>query len=266
MLLCLRITYCLILLQISFAYSQALPEDARFTGMSGASVAVPAHTSPTSNPAGLISGKKVFSVNSGNKYGLKALNCHSVSLMVPFKRYTFGLVYQQYGFSLYKYRRGGFSAAYNLTPHFNTGIHVSGHHLLIGGKTNTVLTADAGVQYKIKKGVFGVHVSNPAQTSWDHTPEGTLPARFRAGYCHLFSAVFLLSIEAEKQLSESPGLKTGLEYFISKRLYTRCGFALPGAEASFGTGFVLGHLQADLAFEHHAVLGYSSSLSLAYAW
>ena len=69
-------------------------------------------------------------------------------------------------------------------------------------------------------------------------------------------------MEAEKELTEKFQLKSGLEYNLISGLYLRGGISTAPFLSTFGLGYEIKKLSADVAFTHHEILGFTPHFSM----
>ncbi len=113
---------------------------------------------------------------------------------------------------------------------------------------------------------FGAHIFNPSRSKFN-TPDGDeyLPVSFRFGVgYHLMNSV-MLAVETQKETNLHPVWKLGIEFEALDHFFLRGGLSSNPTNGSFGIGYEIIGLRADLAFSYHPQLGFSPHFTFTYA-
>ena len=86
----------------------------------------------------------------------------------------------------------------------------------------------------------------------------------KAGLGGYFSSKVLVLLETEKELTQKPILKAGIEYKPLDNFYLRMGVSNNPTLSTFGIGCMLKNLQLDLAVAYHQTLGVSPQIGFTY--
>lgn len=239
---------------------------ARFGAMANASVALWDIWSGNHNQAGLAKIDHLSaSIFYEDRYSIKEMGVKALAIVLPTKSGNFSVNYSQYGFRLYNSSKMGLAYALQLGKHLWAGVQIDYfqlHFQQIHGNHNT-FTFETGILAEPLPDFFvGFHIFNPIQETI-HTLEGNekLPTMARIGWAWILSPEFLLSMETEKDLHNLLRTRVGLEYQIAKQITLRAGAATNPEILTAGIGFHLKHINTDIAFSRHPVLGYSPALS-----
>ena len=71
-----------------------------------------------------------------------------------------------------------------------------------------------------------------------------------------------MALETEKSLTQKLRIKSGIEYEIQKGLFLRTGIITHPVQNTFGLGFNISRINADVAFSHHETLGFTPHFSM----
>jgi hypothetical protein len=244
------------------------PIGARSAGMGNASVSFIDPWSAAQNQAGL---GFVREISAGayyeNRFLLKELSVKGGLLVLPVKAGTFGLCITNFGYSLYNESKYSLSFAKAFGKKLSAGITMDYISTKIGEGYGTkgVLAAEVGIQAKPLKGLtIGAHVFNPTRTKIADYDDERLPTIIRLGADYDFSEKVKVAFETEKNISQKPVFKAGLEYKPVKEFYLRIGVSSNPTLSSFGFGINLKALKIDFAANYHQTLGFSPQLGLTY--
>lgn len=92
------------------------------------------------------------------------------------------------------------------------------------------------------------------------------PAGFVFDMSYVFDKQVLLALESEYDRQYGFDLRTGLEYALTHWLWLRGGLSVNHFKQFTGVGFIRNKMGLDLSLEYHPKLGYSSHISLNYAF
>lgn len=111
---------------------------------------------------------------------------------------------------------------------------------------------------------FGVHVYNFTRARLGKVSRSYLPTVVKAGVSYLFSEKMMLAVEAEKDILLVPKFKTGLEYNLLDKVWTRVGTHTNPSNLFFGMGFKSPRYHIDYALSQNYRLGYTHHFSFNY--
>ena len=256
-----------------------VPTGGRGNGMGNASVALSDFWAIQNNQAGLASFQSVAaSFYYQNRFLISELGLKSFGFTLPTRNGTFGLSYQNFGYTQYHETKVGLAFGKSFGERFSAGLQIDYLAYKLTGEYGqaNLLTFELGIQHKIsEKVVIGAHAFNPIRAKLSNDPEERVPSVFRLGAAFNVSEELVLVLETEKNLDYKPNIRTGLEYKLAEKIFARVGYesvpALTGSENlnissqySFGFGLCLGALEVDFAAQIHQTLGWSPSLSMIY--
>ncbi len=256
---------------ITYAANDNYPVGSRAAAMSNASVMYPDFWSVYHNQAGL-GFYDHFSIgfHHENKFVVPEFNLHSMAITIPTRTGTFGLSYTYFGYSEYNESKLGLSIGKSFHEKFAAGIQLDYLNTFIGDETGNsgTLAVEAGILAEPIDNLFiGFHVYNPTGSKQSKIVENNLvPTILRFGAGYRFSEKLFLGIETEKDLEVTPAtFKSGIEYRIIQHVFARTGIMInDNVSHSFGVGFVLKGLRADVAFSHQQIIGYTPHFSIQF--
>ena len=205
-----------------------------------------------------------------NKYVIPEAALHALVLSVPLKQGTFGFSYSYFGYTLYNESKFGAGFGRRFGEKFSAGIQLNYHYIYISSlypnagdyENQHALTVEGGIQYKPIRAIrIGVHVFNPSRSRLSPSSKDTLMTTVRAGLSYCPFKKLWMAIETEKSLNHNLQIKTGIEYEIYEGLFLRTGIITHPVQNTFGLGFNISRIKADVAFSHDPVLGFTPHLS-----
>ena len=259
---------CFLIVSIVIAGEDNYPVGARSAALANSSVTLNDVWSTSQNQAGLgFVRNYCIGVNYENKFLMKELSIKAAACALPVRGGTFGLFASNYGYSLYNESKYALSFAKAFGEKLSIGVSMDYLNVRIGenyGQKN-MLVAEFGIISKpLKNLTIGAHVYNPTRTKMVDYNHEYIPTIFRLGGNYSFSDKVLFLIETEKDISQNPVFKTGLEYKPIKQFFLRVGVSTNPTLSAFGFGVLLKSLQIDVSARYHQVLGFSSQLGLTY--
>lgn len=111
---------------------------------------------------------------------------------------------------------------------------------------------------------FGAHIANVNQPVINGRTEERLPTKLSAGLAFKESTKLTVATEVEKDIDHSPTLRSGIEYWILKKVAFRTGFNLHPEAGFFGAGFKSRRFNLDYAVQFNDVFGMSHEATVVY--
>ena len=202
-----------------------------------------------------------------NKYIVDEFSLHSIALTVPVNPGTIGLNYTYFGYPQYNESKFGLGFGKSFGDKFSAGVQLNLHYVYIAGEYDNrkALTVEGGIQYKPIESVrIGVHIFNPTRSKLAPSYLDTLNTTVRAGISYSPVKKLWLAIETDKSLNYHLRLKSGIEYEILHGLSLRTGIVTHPVQNTFGLGFKIKKVNADLAFTHNEILGFTPHFSMEF--
>ncbi len=255
---------------IAFAHNDNYPTGARADGMGKSTVALVDTWASFHNQAALaLLQKKSVAVYYENRFKLKELGIKAICLNIPTKKLgTFAVNYTQYGFELYKEAKIGIAYAKTLGKHFWAGIQINrlSKEIQMENGSQSRYNFEVGLLAEIFPKLFiGFHIFNPTQTAFEMEDyDDKIPTIARLGVSYQFNKQSLISCEIGKDFDGDASVKIGAEYGITPNIYVRVGVGNHPNSVSMGVGFKYAKLSTNIAFNRHAVLGYTPSVDLSF--
>lgn len=220
------------------------------------------------NQAGLAG---VSSVSAGihyeNKFNVSEFALRAVALAVPARPGTIGFSYSYFGFPSYNENSFGLAFGRFFGENVAAGIRLNYLQIYIAEEYGDArnLTVEGGFIAELAEGFrVAAHVYNPSREKIGNPSRQVLPTIFRFGVGYMFGGKIFATIEAEKELERKAVFRAGLEAGFFDSFYLRTGILSDPVQNSFGLGYVYRGINADMAFTHHQVLGFTPHISLSY--
>jgi hypothetical protein len=199
-----------------------------------------------------------------NKYVIPEASLHALAFTIPVKAGTFGLSYSYFGYSKYNENKIGIGFGKKLGEKFSAGVQMNYHYIYVIGEYENrhALSAEGGIQYTPIQAIrIGLHVFNPTRSHFSPTNIDTLATTLRAGFSFTPLEKLWMAVETEKNISENLRIKGGIEYEIHEGLFLRTGIITHPVQNTFGLGFNIRRINADVAFSHDPKLGFTPHFS-----
>jgi hypothetical protein len=111
---------------------------------------------------------------------------------------------------------------------------------------------------------IGAWIQNINQPNINFSDKEKAPVKLLAALSFKVTDKFLLASEIEKDVLYEPLWKTGMEYWIHKKVAARMGLNVNPGSAFFGLGFKSGRIKIDYAFQSFTSVGPSHQASASY--
>lgn len=255
----------------SRAVHDVYPTGARSKGIGNVSVILSDAWSGLNNPSGLAVQENVtFAFHYENHFLVPEMGSEAFSFCMPTGSGTFALNYTCYGYGGYNESKTGLAYGKSFGEGLRAGIELNYLRVHQGegyGNLHTVIPG-MGIQLSpLSNFTIALHIYNPAHQKFSNLNSEPIPVIIRAGTGYRFADDVLVCFEMTAKSGNDPEYATGLEYLVSGSLYVRMGIRFVDyAQASFGIGFRVKSLHADIALSRHHVLGYSPAVSIAYSF
>jgi hypothetical protein len=200
-----------------------------------------------------------------NKFVIDEYALHALALTIPVKPGTLGLSYTYFGYAQYNESKIGLAFGKSFGEKFSAGIQMNYHFVYVAGEYQNrhALSVEGGIQYKPVNSVrIGIHVFNPTRSRLLSVALDTLITTLRAGISYSPIEKLWMAVETEKSLSYNLRFKSGIEYEVLDGLYLRTGIITHPVQNTFGLGFKISKISADVAFSHSPALGFTPHFSL----
>lgn len=264
----IRSVLLLFLLSLNPAlYSQSdnFPLGTRAAALSNAYSAESDLWSVQHNQAGLgFYPKLTFGLHHENKFATPDYNLHAAALTIPVNAGTFGVSYSYFGFTAYNESKVGLAFGKKFGEKFSAGVQLNYHYNFIMesfGNRNA-LSFEGGIQFRPANFIkLGAHLFNPTRSRISYNQD-TIPTVFRTGLSITPLESLNLLFQLEKRLDQNLRIQSGLEYQLLESLYLRAGIMTDPFTSTFGLGYEINRISADIAFSRHPILGFTPHFSL----
>ncbi|HKK43276.1 MAG TPA: hypothetical protein VJ963_12755 [Bacteroidales bacterium] len=234
-------------------------------GMGGVCIMRKTPRSFFENQASLGSNHSLFAgIRYTDRFSVKELGTRSVFIAVPAGKTSLGLIYSHFGYSGFKRDIGGLACGIRLSDMITAGVQADilseraaadyYEYMTISCETGIIISPD-------DKTSIGIHVINPVPNS---LRKEAMPLTVRAGAGTYLDKSLFAGMEAEMSTGGSLVLKTGFEYEVIKNLRLRGGFITKNNAFTFGIGYGMKMVIADIGFMIHDRLGTSTTVSIIF--
>jgi len=248
-----------------FAQTDNYPTGSRAAAMGNAYVGASDIWSTHHNQAGLAFYPHfAIGFHHENKFLVEEYAMHAMALTLPVKPGTFGFSYTYFGDKLYNESKIGLGFGKQFGNGFAAGIQLNYHHNYIMGEyeKRAALTVEGGILYKPdEKLSIGAHLSNPTRAVISPFENDTIPTYLNLGINYKAFDKFSVAVQLNKDLDHELRIFGGMEYELMDNLYIRTGINTNPFLSTFGLGYKLGKLSADIAFTNHPILGFTPHFS-----
>lgn len=248
-----------------FSQSENYPLGTRAAALSNAYVMESDLWSVQQNQAGLgFQPKMAIGFHHENRFVVKEYSLHAVGFVLPVRPGTFGISYSYFGYSVYNESKVGIGFGRQFGNGFSAGVQLNYHHNYLEGEfgNRNALTVEGGLQYQpgeIFK--FGVHLFNPTRSTIAAPDTDTIPTTFRAGMSVQPMEKLTVFTQGEARIDQPSRFMAGLEYQLIQALDLRGGLVTNPFMTSFGLGYEINRISADIAFTRHEILGFTPHFS-----
>jgi len=249
--------------------AQTLEGGARAIALAGATTALLGEAWAHANPAswgGCQRPTLAFMVSQA--YGLEALRLGAATYVQPTRPLTLALGARTFGFEDFRETHLWLGLAKALYPASQRPLHLGlslryQHVALTRYGSAGALGIWAGLQAHIFSWLMaGLATTNLNAPRW--AGREALPQTLAIGLAYQPSTRFQVLLDVSKTMRFGPDFRIGVEVWALPALALRAGSGSLPERFTIGFGVVLGALQADIAVEHHAYLGWSPALSLSF--
>jgi len=243
--------------------------NARSVALSLATTALSDDTGLHANPASAAGSGVRATVFAREAFGLAELRSGTLAIQAPF---SWGAVIAgigTFGFSDYRetYGRVGFARAVSFGTEraVHVGAVARGTHVRVESfGTAQAVAVDAGVLLPILPVLtFGAHARNLAGAN---LAGESMPRSIALGLHYRATPRFGVFGDAYKDLDHMWSLRGGIELAPVSVLRLRAGATRQPSQFSLGIGLAIGPVDADLAAERHATLGWTPSVGFTVHW
>ncbi len=260
--------FCVTSTQLSA--NENYPLGSRPASMGNAFVAISDIWSVHHNQAGLA---RLRSFRAGfhheNRFMVPEFGLQAVAGVFPVRPGTIGVSYTYFGYTRYNESKLGLAFGRGFGERFSAGVQVNYLYTHIAedyGDTGSV-TVEGGFMAEPVDGLFvAAHIYNPTRAKRYTYYGEPVPTVMRFGVSGYLSGRLLAAAEVEKDFDNRMIFKGGGEISFMDSLWLRTGLTTDPVQASFGIGYAIGGLTADLAFTNHQVLGLTPHFSISYTF
>jgi hypothetical protein len=197
-----------------------------------------------------------------SRFSMEELGTRAAFVVVPAGKASLGAIYSHFGYTDFKRDMGGLACGIRLSKILSAGIQIDlfSERASVDYCNYRTITCETGVIITPgDKTIIGIHIINPVPNS---LRKEAMPIIIRAGAgTHLNDDLFA-GFETDMSSGSNPVLKTGFEYKVMKDLRLRGGYITKNNSFTFGLGWNVKMVTADIGFVIHDRLGISTTTSL----
>ena len=201
------------------------------------------------------------------KPGLVGANRMAAAFSIPTRIGTGGVGVVRFGDDLYNEQivSSGFS---NTIGNTSLGLKINYiQYRAIGFETRSAVSFNfGGITELSSKVSIGAYITNINQPRLSTVNTEKVPAQLVVGVSFKPTESVLIATEIDKDLTNDPVIKAGLEYKIHRKVFARSGFNLKPEAFFLGMGFVNSNLKIDYALQYTQLLNYSFQASIVYSF
>lgn len=240
----------------------------RIAGMANAGTALNGSWSVFYNPAGLGHCKYTsFILEYTNNFMIPELGQASFAGIIPSFRGTFGVSATCFGDKNYNEQKYSLGYSHALGNNVFAGILIDYLHAGLPNeyKNANALAGEIGLIINPMNELnIGFHLVNPTGTSYNQYHYKELPLLFRYGVSWKENN-FLITSQIELGKNQKTIISAGTEVILNENLALRLGASnQENMRYTIGIGYINDHFSTDLAFMHHPILGFSTSIGIQF--
>ena len=203
-----------------------------------------------------------------NRFLLQATSLKALSFALPTNEAgAFALDLSYFGYEKYNESKVGLAYAMMIGHHFSIGAKVNylnTHFAEVYGNKGHVV-AELGFLAEPTEHLFiGGHLYNLSRTKLAVYNDERIPSTLSLGLGYRFTEKLYMATEIEKTFTTKMIYKIGLDYRFMNNLYMRAGATTSPDQLTFGLGYVLKKIKADVSFSYHQILGITPHIGIIY--
>jgi hypothetical protein len=250
---------------VSSAQSTSTLLSARAAGMGYASATLHDEWAFFNNIAGLAEVKNISVASSFDARSLPGASRMGALATLPFSFGVGAVGVFRFGDDVYseQFVSAGFANRLGKT---SLGVRLGYlQYRAVGFGTQGALSINiGGITQLTPKLTIGAWIQNINQPKINFNDSEKAPVKLLAALSFIPADKFLLTTEIEKDVLYEPLWKTGMEYWVHRKIAARMGFNINPGSAFFGVGFQSWRIKIDYALQSFATLGPSHQASATY--
>lgn len=203
-----------------------------------------------------------------NRFLLQTTSLKALSFAMPTNEAgVFALDLSYFGYEKYNESKVGIAYAMMIGHHFSIGAKVNylnTHFAEVYGNKGHIV-AELGFLAEPAEHLFiGGHIYNINRTKLAIYDDERIPSTLTFGIGYRFTEKLFMTTEVEKTFTTKMIYKVGLDYRFMNNLYMRAGATTSPDQLTFGLGYILKKIKADISFSYHQVLGITPHVGIIY--
>ncbi|HNV94919.1 MAG TPA: hypothetical protein PKG63_00480 [Bacteroidales bacterium] len=253
----------------SYCGNENWPLGGKQAGMGFTGVTISDVWSSSHNQAGLARlSIPTLGLYNENRFLLQTTSLKALSFAMPTNEAgVFALDLSYFGYEKYNESKVGLAYAMMIGHHFSIGAKVNylnTHFAEVYGNKGHVV-AEFGFLAEPAEHLFiGGHIYNISRTKLAVYDDERIPSTLTVGIGYRFTEKLFMTTEAEKTFTTKMIYKIGLDYRFMNNLYMRAGATTSPDQLTFGLGYVIKKIKADISFSYHQVLGITPHVGIIY--
>lgn len=203
-----------------------------------------------------------------NRFLLQTTSLKALSFALPTNEAgVFAIDLSYFGYEKYNESKVGLAYAMMIGHHFSIGAKVNylnTHFAEVYGNKGHVVTELGFLAEPAEHLFIGGHIYNINRTKLAVYDDERIPSTLTLGIGYRFTEKLFMTTEAEKTFTTKMIYKIGLDYRFMNNLYLRAGATTSPDQLTFGLGYVLKKIKADISFSYHQVLGITPHIGIIY--
>lgn len=206
---------------------------------------------------------KTFLTSYYLPFGIAPLSISAASFIYPLKNAAAGIFISRYGNKLYNEQTVNSAFAHKIDRYsLGLGLNLKQYSFSELGK-RMVFICHLGGQAKISEEVvFAASIYNLNLARLSKSENIFVPVIMQAGFQYRPVQSVIINLETEKDLSNTPILKAGLQFDLGKSIQIRSGFSNLPSKVHLGLGIKIKSFDFNYAVISHPHLGNSHAFTL----
>ncbi|MCX7954203.1 MAG: hypothetical protein N3A01_03320 [Bacteroidales bacterium] len=205
---------------------------------------------------------------SEQRFLIKEMSLHAFTFVIPTKGSgTFAIDGTYFGYTKYNETNIGLAYGIALSNNFSIGAKISYHNTHfeeVYGNTGNVVADLSLFTRQFERLYLGTHIYNLTRSKLAIYNDERIPTIIYFGIGYKMTERLFSTIELEKNVELKPIYKFGFDYNLFKNLNIRIGANTSPNFITFGLGYKINKIRADISFSYHQILGFSPHVGFIY--
>lgn len=202
------------------------------------------------------------------RFFIKEMSLQAFTFTLPTKGSgTFAIDGSYFGYSEYNEAKIGIAYGIALNNNFSIGAKISynnTHFEEIYGNTGNAVADISFFSRLFEKLYIGGHIYNLTRSKLAIYNDERIPTIIYLGIGYKITERLFSTFELEKNIEFKPIYKFGFDYNLFNNLNVRIGANTSPNYLTFGLGYKINKIRADLSFSYHQILGFTPHIGFVY--